>query len=70
MDRDAFAKAVTAALTSHPGIEIVREEVVGIPEDGHRRAGGRSARFRAAPSRRSRDSRARTTSTSSTRLRR
>lgn len=34
VDRDAFAQAVTAALASHPRIEIVREEVVGIPEDG------------------------------------
>jgi methylenetetrahydrofolate--tRNA-(uracil-5-)-methyltransferase len=34
VDRDAFAREVTAALTSHPGIEIVREEVVGIPPDG------------------------------------
>ena len=34
VDRDAFARAVTAELTSHPRIEIVREEVVGIPTDG------------------------------------
>jgi len=34
VDRDEFAKAVTAALSSHPLIEIVREEVVGIPESG------------------------------------
>jgi len=34
VDRDAFAREVTAALASHRGIEIVREEVVGIPEDG------------------------------------
>jgi methylenetetrahydrofolate--tRNA-(uracil-5-)-methyltransferase len=34
VDRGAFAKEVTAALAADPGIEIVREEVVGIPEDG------------------------------------
>jgi methylenetetrahydrofolate--tRNA-(uracil-5-)-methyltransferase len=34
VDRDEFAKAVTTALSAHPLIEIVREEVVGIPEDG------------------------------------
>jgi len=34
VDRDEFAKAVTTALSSHPLIEIVREEVVGIPESG------------------------------------
>ena len=34
VDRDEFAKAVTAALSAHPLIEIVREEVVGIPESG------------------------------------
>jgi methylenetetrahydrofolate--tRNA-(uracil-5-)-methyltransferase len=34
VDRDRFAAAVTAALTAHPLIEIVREEVVAIPEDG------------------------------------
>jgi methylenetetrahydrofolate--tRNA-(uracil-5-)-methyltransferase len=34
VDRDAFAKEVTDALLSHPRIEIVREEVVGIPEGG------------------------------------
>ena len=34
VDRDRFAAAVTAALSSHPLIDIVREEVVGIPEDG------------------------------------
>jgi methylenetetrahydrofolate--tRNA-(uracil-5-)-methyltransferase len=34
VDRDAFAGAVTAALASHPRVEIVREEVLGIPEDG------------------------------------
>src|SRR5580765_5269514 len=34
VDRDAFAKAVTTDLASHPLIEIVREEVVEIPEGG------------------------------------
>jgi len=34
VDRDEFAKAVTAALTSHPLIELVREEVGEIPESG------------------------------------
>jgi len=34
VDRDEFAKAVTAALASHPLIELVREEVVDIPEGG------------------------------------
>ena len=34
VDREAFAKEVTAALASHAYIEIVREEVVEIPEDG------------------------------------
>ena len=34
VDRDEFAKAVTAVLTAHPLIELVREEVVEIPESG------------------------------------
>jgi methylenetetrahydrofolate--tRNA-(uracil-5-)-methyltransferase len=34
VDRDAFARAVTAELSAHPLIEIVREEVVDIPESG------------------------------------
>jgi methylenetetrahydrofolate--tRNA-(uracil-5-)-methyltransferase len=34
VDRDEFAKAVTAALHTHPLIELVREEVVEIPESG------------------------------------
>jgi methylenetetrahydrofolate--tRNA-(uracil-5-)-methyltransferase len=34
VDRDPFAAAVTEALTAHPLIEVVREEVVDIPEDG------------------------------------
>jgi len=34
VDRDEFAKTVTAELSSHPLIEIVREEVVEIPETG------------------------------------
>jgi methylenetetrahydrofolate--tRNA-(uracil-5-)-methyltransferase len=32
MDRDVFARLVTEALTSNPQIEIVREEVTGIPD--------------------------------------
>jgi methylenetetrahydrofolate--tRNA-(uracil-5-)-methyltransferase len=34
VDRDEFARAVTAELSSHPLIEIVREEVVEIPGSG------------------------------------
>ena len=34
VDRDRFAATVTAALSSHPLIEVVREEVVAIPDDG------------------------------------
>lgn len=34
VDREAFAGAVTEALAGHPLIEIVREEVVAIPEGG------------------------------------
>jgi methylenetetrahydrofolate--tRNA-(uracil-5-)-methyltransferase len=34
VDRDRFSAAVTEALSSHPLIEIVREEVAEIPEDG------------------------------------
>jgi methylenetetrahydrofolate--tRNA-(uracil-5-)-methyltransferase len=34
VDRDRFAAAVTQALTSHPLIELVREEVVAIPDGG------------------------------------
>lgn len=34
VDRDAFAAAVTSDLTSHPLIDIVREEVLEIPERG------------------------------------
>src|SRR5947209_3777084 len=30
-DRDGFSAAVTAALTAHPRIEIVREEIAGLP---------------------------------------
>ena len=33
VDRDGFSAAVTAALEAHPGIEIVREEVVGLPPE-------------------------------------
>jgi methylenetetrahydrofolate--tRNA-(uracil-5-)-methyltransferase len=34
VDREGFARAVTEALTSHPRIEVVREEVVEIPPEG------------------------------------
>jgi len=34
VDRDRFAAAVTASLSAHPLIEIVREEVLDIPEEG------------------------------------
>ncbi|MEM9705704.1 MAG: methylenetetrahydrofolate--tRNA-(uracil(54)-C(5))-methyltransferase (FADH(2)-oxidizing) TrmFO [Pseudomonadota bacterium] len=33
VDRDRFADAVTAALTAHPRIEILREEIKGPPND-------------------------------------
>ncbi|MEP6801985.1 MAG: methylenetetrahydrofolate--tRNA-(uracil(54)-C(5))-methyltransferase (FADH(2)-oxidizing) TrmFO [Acidobacteriota bacterium] len=35
MDRDVFSAAVTAALSSLPEIEVVREEVREIPREGH-----------------------------------
>ncbi len=31
VDREAFSKAVTAAIETHPNIEIIREEIVGLP---------------------------------------
>lgn len=34
VDRDGFSAAVTAALTAHPLIEIVRERVEALPSDG------------------------------------
>jgi methylenetetrahydrofolate--tRNA-(uracil-5-)-methyltransferase len=34
VDRDAFAAEVTAAIESHPLIELRREELTSIPEDG------------------------------------
>lgn len=34
VDREGFSEAVTAAVESHPLIEVVREEVVEIPQDG------------------------------------
>jgi methylenetetrahydrofolate--tRNA-(uracil-5-)-methyltransferase len=34
VDRDEFAKAVTASLQAHPLIELVREEVIDIPGSG------------------------------------
>jgi methylenetetrahydrofolate--tRNA-(uracil-5-)-methyltransferase len=34
MDRDEFAGAVTKAITEHPNIEIIREEIDEIPADG------------------------------------
>jgi len=33
VDRDAFAAAVTTALETHPNIELVREEVLAVPDD-------------------------------------
>jgi len=33
VDRDAFSREVTAAIEGHPGIEVVRGEVVEIPDD-------------------------------------
>jgi methylenetetrahydrofolate--tRNA-(uracil-5-)-methyltransferase len=33
VDRDAFSQAVTAALEAHPNIEIVREEIAGLPPE-------------------------------------
>src|SRR3569623_1999219 len=34
VDRDGFSAGVTAALTAHPNITIVRERVVTLPDDG------------------------------------
>jgi methylenetetrahydrofolate--tRNA-(uracil-5-)-methyltransferase len=34
VDRDRFAQAITDAVAAHPLVEIVREEVVEIPEEG------------------------------------
>src|SRR6187549_1039411 len=34
VDRGRFAEAVTAAITAHPLIEVVREEITAIPEAG------------------------------------
>ncbi len=34
-DRDPFAAAVTAALRSHPRIEVAEGEVTGLPAEGH-----------------------------------
>jgi methylenetetrahydrofolate--tRNA-(uracil-5-)-methyltransferase len=33
VDREAFAQAVTAAIEAHPNIEIVREEIAGLPPE-------------------------------------
>ncbi len=33
VDREPFAREVTAAVQAHPNIEIVRQEVLAIPED-------------------------------------
>ncbi|WP_342075522.1 methylenetetrahydrofolate--tRNA-(uracil(54)-C(5))-methyltransferase (FADH(2)-oxidizing) TrmFO [Yoonia sp. SS1-5] len=35
VDRDPFAQSVTAALTAHPNIRIVYDEVTTLPDDGH-----------------------------------
>ncbi len=34
VDRDPFAEAVTAKLRAHPNIEIVADEITGLPESG------------------------------------
>jgi methylenetetrahydrofolate--tRNA-(uracil-5-)-methyltransferase len=34
VDRERFAAKITEAISSHPGIELVREEVKGIPDEG------------------------------------
>lgn len=34
VDRDVFSEAVTARITSHPNIEVVREEVTALPDVG------------------------------------
>ncbi|MBI1787143.1 MAG: methylenetetrahydrofolate--tRNA-(uracil(54)-C(5))-methyltransferase (FADH(2)-oxidizing) TrmFO [Acidobacteria bacterium] len=34
VDRERFADEVTSAIASHPGIELRRQEIVRIPEDG------------------------------------
>ena len=33
VDREAFSQAVTAAIEAHPNIEIVREEIAGLPPE-------------------------------------
>ncbi|WP_458790504.1 methylenetetrahydrofolate--tRNA-(uracil(54)-C(5))-methyltransferase (FADH(2)-oxidizing) TrmFO [Yoonia sp. MH D7] len=35
VDRDPFAQSVTAALTSHPNIQISYDEITSLPTDGH-----------------------------------
>lgn len=34
VDRDVFSQAVTEAIEAHPNIEIVREEIAGLPPEG------------------------------------
>ena len=34
VDRDAFARAVTARIRAHPGIEVVEGEIAALPRDG------------------------------------
>ncbi|MHB9032376.1 MAG: methylenetetrahydrofolate--tRNA-(uracil(54)-C(5))-methyltransferase (FADH(2)-oxidizing) TrmFO [Anaerolineae bacterium] len=34
VDRDGFSRAVTAAVSSHPNIKVVRQELPGLPGDG------------------------------------
>ncbi|MDC1501354.1 methylenetetrahydrofolate--tRNA-(uracil(54)-C(5))-methyltransferase (FADH(2)-oxidizing) TrmFO, partial [Octadecabacter sp.] len=34
VDRDPFAKAVTATLTAHPNISVLYEEIDALPDDG------------------------------------
>lgn len=35
VDRDPFAESITAALTTHPNINISHDEITALPEDGH-----------------------------------
>ena len=35
MDRESFSQMVTDSITSHPNIDVVREEIEELPKDGH-----------------------------------
>jgi methylenetetrahydrofolate--tRNA-(uracil-5-)-methyltransferase len=35
VDRRAFSREITAKISSHPGIKVIREEVASIPLDKH-----------------------------------